>query len=93
MRNAVTFCLKLPIRVYQYCISPYLPANCRYEPTCSAYAVEALHQHGPTKGSWLAVKRICRCHPWGGHGFDPVPPKFKTCHHYDAHRANSGQIE
>ena len=93
MREFITFMLKAPIKVYQYLISPYLPANCRYEPTCSAYAVEALQQHGPLLGSWLAVKRISRCHPWGGHGFDPVPHKINNCNHCDAERANSGHFE
>jgi len=48
--------------------------GCRYQPTCSAYALEALERHGAVRGSWLALTRILRCHPWGGHGFDPVPP-------------------
>lgn len=67
--------LKMPIRFYQLCISPLFPAACRYTPTCSQYAIEALTVHGPFKGSWLAIRRICRCHPWGGSGYDPVPPK------------------
>ena len=61
------------IRFYQYALSPMLPPRCRYQPTCSQYAIEALRKHGPFKGSWLAVRRILRCHPWGGHGYDPVP--------------------
>lgn len=65
--------LILPIRFYQLSISPMLPASCRFTPTCSQYAIEALRKHGPVKGLWLAVKRICRCHPWGGSGYDPVP--------------------
>lgn len=65
--------LILPIRFYQLAISPMLPASCRFVPTCSQYAIEALQKHGAVKGSWLAIKRICRCHPWGGSGFDPVP--------------------
>lgn len=65
--------LILPIRIYQLCISPLLPNSCRYTPTCSQYAIEALRKHGPIKGLWLAVKRIARCHPWGGSGYDPVP--------------------
>lgn len=66
------------VRVYQYTISPIFGANCRYSPTCSAYAVEALSIHGPLKGSFLAAKRILSCHPWGGHGYDPVPKKKKN---------------
>lgn len=65
--------LILPILFYQRCISPLTPPSCRYTPTCSQYAVEALRKHGPIKGLWLAVRRILRCHPWGGHGYDPVP--------------------
>lgn len=65
--------LILPIRFYQLSISPMLPASCRYTPTCSAYAIEALRKHGAVKGLWLATKRIMRCHPWGGSGYDPVP--------------------
>ena len=62
------------IRLYQIMLSPYLGQNCRYIPTCSAYAIEALQKHGLLKGSWLAVKRIFRCNPWwGGSGYDPVP--------------------
>lgn len=65
--------LILPIRFYQICISPMLPPVCRFTPTCSQYAIEALHRHGPLKGLWLAIKRILRCNPWGGSGYDPVP--------------------
>ncbi|HAR20572.1 MAG TPA: membrane protein insertion efficiency factor YidD [Cytophagales bacterium] len=65
--------LVLVVKFYQYSISPFLPNSCRYNPTCSAYAVDALQKHGALKGLWLAAKRIARCHPWGGHGYDPVP--------------------
>ncbi len=61
------------VRFYQVAISPWTPAACRFTPTCSSYAIEALEVHGPLRGGWLAMKRIGRCHPWGGHGFDPVP--------------------
>tara|TARA_R110000782_G_scaffold231061_1_gene317373 strand:- start:64598 stop:64819 length:222 start_codon:yes stop_codon:yes gene_type:complete len=63
----------LLIRVYQLSISPFLGANCRYSPTCSQYSLEAIEKYGPLKGTWLAIKRISSCHPWGGHGHDPVP--------------------
>lgn len=63
------------IRFYQKFISPLLPSSCRYTPTCSHYAVEALQIHGLLKGGWLAIKRIAGCNPWGGSGYDPVPPK------------------
>ncbi|MDR1782792.1 MAG: membrane protein insertion efficiency factor YidD [Dysgonamonadaceae bacterium] len=62
-----------PVCFYKYCISPLTPAMCRYTPTCSQYALEAIKKYGPLKGVWLATKRILRCHPWGGHGYDPVP--------------------
>ncbi|MDE6074679.1 MAG: membrane protein insertion efficiency factor YidD [Muribaculaceae bacterium] len=65
--------LILPIRFYQLAISPMFPPACRFTPTCSAYAIEALTKHGPVKGLWLTIKRIARCHPWGGSGYDPVP--------------------
>lgn len=61
------------VRFYQYAISPMIPPRCRYSPTCSQYTVEALQKYGAIKGSWLAIRRICRCHPWGGSGHDPVP--------------------
>lgn len=63
----------LLIRFYQYGISPLLPPRCRYTPTCSQYAVQAIRKHGALKGGWLSAKRIARCHPWGGCGHDPVP--------------------
>ncbi|HSI77955.1 MAG TPA: membrane protein insertion efficiency factor YidD [Lunatimonas sp.] len=62
-----------PILVYQYLISPLLPASCRFTPTCSNYMIEAIKRHGILKGGWLGLKRIAQCHPWGGHGHDPVP--------------------
>ena len=61
------------IRFYQTAISPLSPGKCRFTPTCSQYAIEALRKHGPLKGLYLAVRRILRCHPWGGSGYDPVP--------------------
>ncbi|MDE6139522.1 MAG: membrane protein insertion efficiency factor YidD [Alistipes sp.] len=61
------------VRFYQYCISPLKPPSCRFTPTCSQYALEALRKHGLIKGTWLTVRRLLRCHPWGGSGYDPVP--------------------
>ena len=82
LANALT----LPIRFYQLCISPMFPGSCRFTPTCSQYAVEALRLHGPAKGLWLAVKRVARCHPWGGCGYDPVPrPASATIPVIDIH--------
>lgn len=62
------------IRFYQYVISPMIGPKCRYTPTCSSYGIEALRTHGAVKGLWLTAKRVARCHPWGGSGYDPVPP-------------------
>jgi putative membrane protein insertion efficiency factor len=65
--------LSLPVRGYRLLLSPWVGHGCRYQPTCSAYALEALERHGAVKGTWLATKRVFSCHPWGGHGYDPVP--------------------
>lgn len=65
--------LLLLVQIYRYTLSPLLGVNCRFQPTCSAYAVEALRTHGAFRGSRLALTRIARCHPWGGAGYDPVP--------------------
>jgi putative membrane protein insertion efficiency factor len=65
----------LPVRAYRLILSPWVGFNCRYQPTCSAYALEALEKHGAVRGSVLAAARICRCHPWGGSGYDPVPDR------------------
>jgi putative membrane protein insertion efficiency factor len=77
-RNSVRHLFALPLRglvwLYRKLISPFLGNNCRFQPTCSAYAEEALREHGAFRGGWLAVRRIGRCHPWGGSGYDPVPP-------------------
>jgi putative membrane protein insertion efficiency factor len=62
------------IRLYQRAISPLLPPACRFTPTCSEYAVQAIEAYGASKGGWLALRRLARCHPWGGSGYDPVPP-------------------
>lgn len=61
------------VQLYRYGISPLIPARCRYTPTCSEYALEALGKYGAGKGAWLTIRRISRCHPWGGCGHDPVP--------------------
>ena len=71
--DLLTWLLVMMVRFYQRFISPLTPPSCRFTPTCSQYAVEALQKYGPLKGSWLALKRLLRCHPWGGSGYDPVP--------------------
>lgn len=77
MPSAVSRLLSRPlmglVRLYRLAISPWLGLNCRYQPTCSEYAIEALRVHGAFKGTWLAARRIGGCHPWGGSGYDPVP--------------------
>ena len=65
------------VKIYQLIISPLFPSVCRYDPTCSHYMIKSLKVWGPFKGLFLGVKRILRCHPWGGHGHDPVPPRNK----------------
>jgi len=64
---------QLPVHLYRWFLSPYLGRQCRFEPSCSAYALEAIEKHGAVRGYAFAVKRICRCHPWGAAGYDPVP--------------------
>jgi putative membrane protein insertion efficiency factor len=73
--TGISLILIVPVKIYQWTISPMLPGSCRYVPTCSQYAIEALRVHGPIKGLLLGTKRIFSCHPWGWHGYDPVPPK------------------
>ncbi len=73
MKKFFTYILLLPVYFYKHFIAPMTPAACRYTPTCSEYAVQALRKHGPIKGLYLAIKRILRCNPWGGSGYDPVP--------------------
>ncbi|MDE2182698.1 MAG: membrane protein insertion efficiency factor YidD [Alphaproteobacteria bacterium] len=79
MRQAIIAILVAPIQAYRLLLSPMLPPSCRFTPTCSQYAIEALRMHGPLKGLFLAARRLSRCHPltWlgGSHGYDPVPPR------------------
>ncbi|MBI1182794.1 membrane protein insertion efficiency factor YidD [bacterium] len=80
LQKPFSWLILLLVKIYQYLISPLWPASCRYTPTCSAYMVEAVKIHGPFAGFWLGIKRIGRCHPWGGFGWDPVPPKNSHKH-------------
>lgn len=73
IKKGLGFILIIPVKLYQWTISPLIGPSCRYTPTCSAYTIEALKKHGPIKGLWLSIKRIVSCNPWGGHGHDPVP--------------------
>ena len=83
MRHFLRRLFILPVIIYQYSISPLLPSACRFTPTCSQYTKEAILTHGIFKGTWLGMKRIARCHPWGGQGYDPVPPKEQHHHNHD----------
>ncbi len=73
IKKAISWLMIMLVRFYQMAISPYLGRSCRYTPSCSQYFIEAVRKFGPFKGSYLGTKRILRCHPWGGHGYDPVP--------------------
>lgn len=73
LKQILIFPAVLLIKFYQICISPFTPPSCRFTPTCSQYALEAFRKHGPFKGLYLTVRRLLRCHPWGGSGYDPVP--------------------
>jgi putative membrane protein insertion efficiency factor len=89
----ITRLLRTLVRAYQLVLSPYLGGQCRYLPTCSAYAIEALETHGGAKGSWLALRRIARCHPLGGSGYDPVPGQERLhddCVRHHAHVSSEG---
>lgn len=90
LAKIIAISLRAVVRGYQLLISPILAGSCRYHPTCSGYALEALEKHGPASGSWLAVKRIFRCHPWGGHGFDPVPEPRSHTHESRSHAGACG---
>ncbi|MBC7496288.1 MAG: membrane protein insertion efficiency factor YidD [Sphingomonadaceae bacterium] len=79
-QQALATALVAPIRAYQVVLSPLLPPSCRFTPTCSTYAIAAIQAHGPVQGLWLGTKRICRCHPWGGSGYDPVPDARGSLH-------------
>ena len=73
--SPLAYVFALPVRAYRLVASPWVGHGCRFQPTCSAYALEALERHGAFWGGWLTLRRIGRCHPWGGEGFDPVPPR------------------
>ena len=93
IRRAATHVLRVPILLYRYTLSPLIGPVCRYQPTCSAYALEALERHGPVKGTWLTLRRLARCHPikWlgGGEGHDPVPAVTNAETHAHTHHIGS----
>ena len=86
VRRVAVFALKLPILVYRYTLSPMLGPRCRFHPSCSAYALEALSTHGALRGSALAAWRVLRCNPWGTSGYDPVPSRHIHLNHEAEHR-------
>ena len=83
LNKIIVLPLIIIIRAYQLIISPILGSNCRFAPTCSEYAMESLKSHGLIKGLFLTIKRIGKCHPWGGHGYDPIPAKIETRNKYE----------
>ena len=84
MGKILKYLLIQTIKIYQKFISPLFPGVCRYRPSCSQYMIEAIQIHGIFKGIYLGTKRLLRCHPWGGQGYDPVPPATK---HKDKHKS------
>ncbi len=84
--SAIGVAMRAAILVYQWTLAPVLGDNCRYTPSCSEYAREAISVHGPLVGVWLGLRRILRCNPWGGAGWDPVPPKRGLAREHSAHR-------
>ena len=76
--KAATVAMRAAILCYRHALSPVLPQVCRFQPSCSRYALEAVSRFGARKGGWLTLKRLARCHPWGGWGYDPVPPEADT---------------
>ncbi len=90
IKSAATVLLRGVIKAYQWTLSPLIGPVCRYTPSCSHYTADAIQIHGPFAGSWLGLKRIARCHPWGGSGYDPVPAaQHHTCVEHHAHASNS----
>ena len=79
MSRLASGALRAAIRFYQLTLAYFFVGACRYEPSCSAYAAEAVARHGALRGGWLAAHRLCRCGPWGGAGYDPVPPSRLSC--------------
>ena len=79
LKKSIVSFLKLLVSIYQNGISPFFPARCRFQPTCSSYMMQALEIHGIRKGLYLGIRRILRCHPWGSKGYDPVPKNTKKC--------------
>ena len=80
----------LALRAYQVVLAPLMSGHCRFIPTCSNYAIEAYKTHGVIRGTWLTARRLARCQPWGGNGYDPVPPRRQRHKHGDAATANVG---
>jgi putative membrane protein insertion efficiency factor len=84
-QSVLSAVLRGVIRAYQLLVSPLLPPSCRYLPSCSDYAAEAIATHGAFYGAWLALRRLARCHPWGGSGYDPVPRRADPALHRHCH--------
>ena len=86
----LAYLLSVPVRAYRLLLSPWVGHSCRFQPTCSAYALEALERHGAVRGSWLTLRRIGRCNPWGGSGYDPVPGCGHDHTHHDGRHDDCG---
>jgi len=89
----VAFVLRILIRGYQILVSPFFASSCRYWPTCSHYAMDAVRQHGAVRGGWLTVRRVARCHPWGGSIYDPVPDAATENRHPGGATATTERLE
>ncbi|MFP4663510.1 MAG: membrane protein insertion efficiency factor YidD [Bacteroidales bacterium] len=76
IKNGITYFLVMLIKIYKHVISPWTPNACRHVPTCSSYAISAVQMHGPLRGGLLSLRRLSKCHPWGTHGYDPVPKEY-----------------
>lgn len=81
------------VQLYRWCLSPMLGQNCRFHPSCSQYALDALRQHGAMRGSWLALRRLLRCHPWHPGGYDPVPGSDHHCGNHHAEPLSTPQVK
>ena len=87
IKKAVIIVFLIPVKFYQWFISPMLPQTCRHTPSCSQYTVESLKKHGPLTGTWLSVRRLSKCHPWGTWGYDPVPDENYKIFNFKKYKA------
>ena len=93
LARAAAWPLILLVRLYQVTLGPVMGGHCRFQPTCSNYAIETLTAHGAVRGTWLTIRRLLRCHPFGGGGYDPVPPKKMNHGETEARRGENKKLE